>query len=386
MHQIQLGEILDVTAVERELRMLWQDSTADQFDEEIVLMRACVANLIIVLSNESGLDELNKTLQELSAVHPNRAIVNVAARHAGDQDIELFVSSFNQSDSKGRKRLSGEEIVLIARGKFVPELPSAALPLLIPDLPTFLWWHDDLEFDDRTFLDFCRAADRLVIDSVDDQNTRTTMFALARLFAQGRQQQLGISDINWARLTSWRGLLASFYDSERCKSPLTRISGVEIDYSASENDPAEVAPQALMILGWLASRLKWELAPDEVQAESGRLRLAVLFDNRRIHVELKRVARPEMKPGRLARVQLNGQDKTATFAVLRDEQGRHLETQAQIDGCAHPGRILPVRNRSNAHLLGRELEILSNDNIYAEAVQWAANLLHHIDIGPRPSV
>jgi hypothetical protein len=72
--------------------------------------------------------------------------------------------------------------------------------------------------------------------------------------------------------------------------------------------------------------------------------------------------------------------------VLRDEQGRHLETQAQIDGCAHPGRILPVRNRSNAHLLGRELEILSNDNIYAEAVQWAANLLHHIDIGPRPSV
>lgn len=386
MHQIHVEQILDVAAVERELRVLWQDLTAGQVDEESVLMRARVANLIVLLSDESDLNELNVTLKDLSASHPYRAIVNVAARQHTDRDIQLYISSFCQSDSRGAKRLSCEEIILIARGRFVPELPSAALPLLIPDLPTFLWWHDDLEFDDKTFLDLSRAADRLVIDSVDDKKSRTTLLALARLFDEGRQQQLGISDINWARLTSWRGLLASFYDAPQGKAALKHINSVEIEYSAPEHEPGEIAPQALMLVGWLGSRLKWELAPEPVQQKSDGLRLVVLYETGRIEIELNRVGRPDIRPGRLARVQLNAENGAATFVVLRHEQGFHLETQVQIDGLAQPGRILPVRNRSTAQLLSRELEILSNDNIYAEAVQWVANLLHHIDIGPDPSV
>jgi len=38
------------------------------------------------------------------------------------------------------------------------------------------------------------------------------------------------------------------------------------------------------------------------------------------------------------------------------------------------GRVLPVRNRSTAQLLSREMEILCNDQIYQEALQFAANL------------
>jgi glucose-6-phosphate dehydrogenase assembly protein OpcA len=385
MHQVHIGQILDVAAVERELRVLWQDSAAEREHEDSVLMRARVANVIVLLPDDSDLDALNPTLQELSTVHPHRAIVNVAARQDVDRDIELYVSSFCQSDSRGGNRLSCEEIILIARGRFVPELPSAALPLLIPDLPTFLWWRDVLEFDDRTFLDFSRASDRLVIDSVDAKNSRSTMLTLARLFDEGRQQ-LGISDINWARLTSWRALLASFYDAPRCKTPLTRISSVVIEYSAPEYEPGEIAPQALLLLGWLATRLKWGLSPKPVQKEPDRLRLAALSENRSINIELNRVARADIRPGRLVRAQLNAENDAATFVVLRHEQGLHLETQIQIDRQAHPGRILPVRNRSTAQLLGRELEILSNDNIYAEAVRWARNLLRHIDSGPEPSV
>jgi hypothetical protein len=84
-------------------------------------------------------------------------------------------------------------------------------------------------------------------------------------------------------------------------------------------------------------------------------------------------------------MQLNSEDG-ATFVVLRHEQGLHLETQVTITGQSHPGRILPVRNRSTAQLLGRELEILTNDNIYAEAVEWAAKVIRNIDTGPAPSV
>jgi len=39
------------------------------------------------------------------------------------------------------------------------------------------------------------------------------------------------------------------------------------------------------------------------------------------------------------------------------------------------GRVLPVRNRSTAQLLSREMEILCNDKIYQEALSVAAKLI-----------
>ena len=38
-------------------------------------------------------------------------------------------------------------------------------------------------------------------------------------------------------------------------------------------------------------------------------------------------------------------------------------------------RVLPVRNRSTAQLLSREMEILCNDQIYQEAVAMAAQII-----------
>ncbi|HKZ02407.1 MAG TPA: glucose-6-phosphate dehydrogenase assembly protein OpcA, partial [Pyrinomonadaceae bacterium] len=238
----------------------------------------------------------------------------------------------------------------------------------------------------RTFLDFSRAADRLVIDSVDAKESQSMMLALAKLFNEGRQEQLGISDINWARLTSWRALLASFYDAPRCKGPLARIDSVVVGYSAPEHERDEIAPQALLLTGWLGSRLGWEVSSQPPQKSSGRIKFAAQIDNRLIDIELNRIERAGIRPGRLARMQLNSDDGAATFVVSRHEQGLHLETQVTIHGQSHPGRILPVRNRSTAQLLGREIEILSNDNIYAEAVKWAAKVILNIDTGPAPSV
>src|SRR6266498_260716 len=376
--QIAIGNTLDVEAVERELALLWKQTAEEQADEEVAVMRARVANLIVFTSGQEGLDDINATLNDLSAAHPSRALVIVAERYADDRDIELYASCYSQAESRGGKRLSCEEVMLIARGKFVPELPSAALPLLISDLPTFLWWRDRLKLDDRTFLDFSRAADRLVIDTAEVEETHATLLALARLFEEGAQEQLGISDINWARLTSWRALLASFYDPPHCKAALTQIANVIIEYSAPKDDTSAVAPQALLLAGWLASRLDWELSTEQPQSDHASLQFVVVKESRRIRLELNRVDRPDIRPGRLARAQLKTEGDKASFVVSRHENGLHLETKATIERIAQPGRVLPVRNRSTAQLLGREMEILCNDNVYTEAVKVAARLVQHI--------
>jgi hypothetical protein len=53
----------------------------------------------------------------------------------------------------------------------------------------------------------------------------------------------------------------------------------------------------------------------------------------------------------------------------------HLVADALLGEEIQRGRVLPVRNRSTAQLLSREMEILCNDKIYQESLAVAANLI-----------
>jgi glucose-6-phosphate dehydrogenase assembly protein OpcA len=373
MQQIPVTTTLDIGTVERELGLLWKHSATERRDETGAVMRARVANVIIVMPGESHLEDINATVSDLSTVHPCRALIVLTERDAEDRDIQLYISSFCHKDSRGGQRLSCEEVVLTAHGKFVPELPSAALPLLIPELPTFLWWRDRLDTSDKTFQAFSNSADRLIIDTSESEASQATLVALARFFES--EDQLAISDINWARLTYWRDLLASFYDSPKCKTALASVTSVVIEYSAPEADRAGVAPQALLLAGWLASRLRWQLSSEPAQQSSNCREFELTRDGRRVQLQLILVERPDIKPGRLARVVLTSEDQKTSFVLLRHENGLHLSTHVRIEDRTYPGRVLPVRNRTAAQLLGRELEILNNDIVYTESVRMAATMV-----------
>ena len=76
------------------------------------------------------------------------------------------------------------------------------------------------------------------------------------------------------------------------------------------------------------------------------------------------------------RVELNpSRHNAASFAVARSLDNLHLITEARVMKDVHRGRVMPVRNRSAAQLLGREMEILCNDQIYQEALAVAAGMI-----------
>ncbi|MEA2173570.1 MAG: hypothetical protein QOD00_1162, partial [Blastocatellia bacterium] len=246
--------------------------------------------------------------------------------------------------------------------------------------------------DDEVFQSLSRAADRVIVDSTEFQTPLAEMAALVGLLSRKRSFDVALSDLNWARLTSWRALLASFYDVQDYRPALESINRVIIEYvapapeqSANVKTAASVppAPQALMMAGWLASRLGWhpskDAARDELDQESnGRARVVSLEKDagrQRISLELRLVSRPEMKPGRLARVELKTESEpAATFVVSRSEDGLYLETQVTRGEEVRGARVLKVRNRSAAALLGRELEIIHHEEIYEEALKMAALL------------
>ena len=68
-------------------------------------------------------------------------------------------------------------------------------------------------------------------------------------------------------------------------------------------------------------------------------------------------------------------DTPVLFTVVRSMDNLHIRAEAKIGDEIHSGRVLPVRNRSAAQLLSREMEILCNDRIYQEAIALATKLI-----------
>jgi glucose-6-phosphate dehydrogenase assembly protein OpcA len=385
--QIQLEKTLDVEVVERQLAQLWQETAHDpNADAETAVLRARVANLLVFVSNDAALDDLHQMLSELTAIHPSRVLAMLGAREAADQDIEMSVESICQTDKRtGSKRLSCEEITLKAFGKFVVELPSAALPLLMPDLATFLWWRNAPQLSDKVLDKLLRATDRLVIDSLEFANPQADLSETNKLFGAKEYDHVGVSDLNWARLTFWRGLLADFYDVAAYRTWLDGVDSVEIDYVAPDPEEVSLAPQALLFAGWLASRLGWSLAEEPpVREDNQTLSFKFRSDTRsgdpagqrEIQLRLKSVEPGERKPGRLVQVELRSSNERAgSFKVARSDDNLYVLAEAKLGRQTHRGRVLPVRNRSAAQLLSREMEILCNDQIYQEAIAVAAKMI-----------
>ena len=387
MQQIALGKTLDVQVVEHELDALWQDSTSaarpelaagdERPEDEMAVLRARAANLLVYVSDDKLLEEVHELLQELTATHPSRVLTMLGEHDAPDNDIEMFVSALSQKEKLGgQKRLCCEEVTLKAQGSFVSELPSAALPLLVSDLPTFLWWRSVIDSSQKVFQNLLHASDRLIVDSAEFAQPVAELMVINKICEKDRETPVGISDLNWARLTSWRGLLADFYDVAEYRAALEGIDNVRISYMAPQADANAIAPQALLMAGWLASRLQWTILDKPATGDEERTVFEVSNQRgRRISIEMRRVKEAAIKPGRLARVELQTQADGSGFKVERSEDLQRVLTEARLGTNVDRGRVLPVRNRSTAQLLSREMEILCNDQIYQEALAMAAKMI-----------
>ncbi|HET6892392.1 MAG TPA: glucose-6-phosphate dehydrogenase assembly protein OpcA [Pyrinomonadaceae bacterium] len=370
---IKVGETFDIEAIERALANAWLATAAESEGEE-ALLRARAANLIIFLPNKAALEETRQTVAELTSMHPCRVLVLVGDRDADNKDIEVYISAPCPKDKRYESRLlCCEEITLSAAGDFVSELPSAAIPLLIPDLPVFLWWCDVLRVDEKLLETLLARVDRLIIDSADFQDSPGDLAALARVLAADVKQTTTVSDINWERLTPWRASLANFYDVPSYRKELNRINRLRIEYVVQGSSSESPAAQPLLIAGWLASRLGWKFVR-QTTAPPPDVKTVLQFakDDRSIEVELNPSQAPGLKLGRILRVELESSgDEHAVFQVHRSADAEYLETSVNV-GLQHcPGTRVRFRNLTTTQLLSREMEILGGDKIYEEAIGLA---------------
>lgn len=363
---------VDVGALEKELAATWRKNAAEQAGADVVgVTRVCVANLIVYAPESEGRAELDALLNEVAERMPTRAVVILAGEGSREPRLEAYVSSRCRVGVNGRKQVCGEQVTIEADGVARETAASAVEPLLVPDIPTFLWWKDIPHDENRLFQRLIEMSDRVVIDSAAFDHPREDLLRVAQL-NRDRAETLLISDINWGRLTTWRGLVAGFWDVPDYRPQLDALDSVLIEFVPAAHTPQEVPAQASLLAGWLASRLGWEPASASLTRAEGSARAELRAGGRKLELELRAVEGEQ--DGTLKSVTFRNGAAGAEFFARKGEGGTKLETCAKLGGATLAGRVVAYEARSEGQRLSSELNVLTRDRVYEEAVAAAVRI------------
>lgn len=369
---------INVDAIEKELTSLWQQSSQDE--ENGGVTRASMLNLLVYVPSRTQANQLDDMLTEITAARPCRAILIVADHDTTEATLTAEVTSRCTLPSASSKQVCCEQVTITAGGARIDEVPSAVAPLLLSDLPVYLWWHAEPRLSDKAmFSHLVDLSDRMVIDSTRFREPEADVADMAAVLAE-TPRWTAISDLNWARLTAWRALLAGFYDIADYRPLLNQLKRVTIRYAPSETDPAVIPARALLLGGWLASRLHWSVQPGTAKRSTSSTTLDFAVDGNPLSLEFAHTRR-KIEPGHLTLVTLeSGADHPVAFMVRRSADGQRIETSVTRAEVKSSQRVLSYEGLSETELIGKELEILGHDRIYEQAVLAAGEIIKAIGL------
>ena len=359
-----------VAALERELTRLRRAQSAHARELGRPLARASVLNLIVYADREEHARRAARSIADLALRHPSRAIVVLVdrgAREGVDKRIEMHC---RLPIADGARLVCYEQILVRAHGDVEDRLASAVIPLLVPDLPVFLWWTGTPPLGSRSFGDLLRLTDRLVVDSADFARPELTLPIIARI-SEAARGRFGLTDLNWTRLTPWREIATAFFDVPSWRLFLDGITGLRVGF-AVDMDGRDIHPsQALLFVGWLASRLGWRPLETLAPSEAGGLLFAIARpDGARIMIRVRPRFERGLEEGDISgiRIQATSTSELAEFVVKRQPSPRHQTATVLLNGQPRWERTMPLPSPAIVELIGEELSILGSDRTYEAAL------------------
>ena len=173
-----------------------------------------------------------------------------------------------------------------ARGETGPELVSVVLPLTVSGLPIYLWWRADSFAIPAYFDQILRMTQRLIVDSARFAAAGADLKALS-VWLEKYSGRIHLSDLNWARATPWREVIAQCFDSPDRQPCLARIRQVRIEYEMESVRLSAQRAQSLLLTAWLATRLGWQYRRAESRGEN--MPRALFFQSDAGEVRVERV-------------------------------------------------------------------------------------------------
>ena len=308
----------------------------------------------------------------IASANPCRIIALVPSL-GQDEGVKAQVSAYCPVNKKSKDTLvCCEYITLSGTAEALERIGGVITELTIADLPTFLWWKAAPGGDHPLFKRLISYCNSTIIDSSMFNDPESDLNCVSKMI----QQDVPLADINWRRLGAWQELSAEAFDPPERRAAIYEVDRVTIDYQKGNQT------QALMFLGWLASRLNW--TPVEYNHEGGdydirRVKFTSDREQRSIEAELAGIPTADNQdvPGDLISLRLTSTNLNAdccTVLCSSTTGCMRMEAGGGAQAC-YIQQVAPLFDQKTEELLGQQLQRWGREVLYEESMAVTAKIL-----------
>jgi glucose-6-phosphate dehydrogenase assembly protein OpcA len=214
------------------------------------LAPARVLNLVVVVDREWK-GEISNRLDRVGRYHASRTVLCAVEEGRETLDATAVVGYEERVGTVGVLR---ERVEIDLGPRHLASLATIVDPVLVDDLQTMLWCPHGHHEAVGALLGM---VDVMLLDS--DEGSDSAPEALAR--AAELLASAYVVDLAWLRTTPWRERLAASFDPLPRRRALGRLNGLSVRHRPSSPS------SAVLLAGWLASRLRWE--PEALRSMNG---------------------------------------------------------------------------------------------------------------------
>lgn len=323
-------------------------------------MQASLFNIIFFTEKSSREDYVRKVAYKLIEKFPARIFfISVDPDSADDLKTAVSVLSTKQGDFD----ITCDLIEITAAGKEEAKVPLLLLPHIVPDLPVFLVWAKDPTRNHTLCEELKQFATRIIFDSESTEDLG--VFAQSVLEMQ-RVLSCEIADLNWARLDTWRTLIASTFSDPEKIEKLRNITSLEITFNGQETPFfCHTKIQSIYLQAWIASRLKWI----PTNFNPSLLSFSYQFHDQKVGVALTEVKNAGLPPGMILSLDIKTKEGDH-FRFSRDPKTSNqiLFEHSSHNECSLPTNMLVSKGESGQSLV-KEICHKGTSNHYIDALK-----------------
>jgi len=299
-------------------------------------------------------------------------IITLCPELGEDRGVTAQVSAYCPIQKSSNNSLVCCEYVTLRGTKEALERVSETVSeLMIPDLPKFVWWKATPNPEQPLFKHLASTCNCMVMDSCYFSDPAPEFLKMQELI----ESETYVSDLNWHRLSAWQELTAATFDPPERRAALVELDRVTIDYQKGNT------AQALMFLGWLASRLGWE--PVSYSEEAGDYDIIHVklrgSEGRTIEAELAGIPTADWGeiPGDMVGLLLTSTNTDADCCTILCSETigcMRMEAGGTAQKC-RTEQVTPLSNQKAESLMSQQLERWGRDMLYEESLAVTAQIL-----------
>ncbi|PSO53791.1 MAG: glucose-6-phosphate dehydrogenase assembly protein OpcA [Cyanobacteria bacterium QH_8_48_120] len=301
----------------------------------------------------------------IAASNPCR-IITLCPTLGEDEGVEAQVSAYCPIDQQSQNTtlVCCEYITLRGTAAALERIRGMISTLRLNELPKFVWWRATPQPEYALFQRLAANSELVMIDSSTFNNPEVDLLRAGDLIEQG----MPLADLNWRRLSAWQELAAEAFDPPERRSALGELDRVTIDYEKGNQ------AQALMYLGWLASRLQWRPVSYQIEGGDYEIRKIKFSAENQRSIEAELAAIPIADQGEISgdlislRLSSTNLEADCCTVLCSETTGcMRMEAGGGAQSCRIE-QVTPLFDQKTEKLLAQQLQRQTREVLYEESM------------------